>query len=570
MWMVRALASREGVATYPGSKVTKSHSHNDARSVIEGAGKKVTGPLEPVDTAAATMASVVDTPTITGPGVDTPYPEDQSGPLEDWNVDQFIGKVLANRYKVSRRIGVGGFGAVFEAEDTKIGKRVAVKVLARELVSDSAMLTRFRKEAEASSKVGHENIIDITDFDRTVNGYYFLVMEYLEGTDLGSIIRTGERLPVSRILGVMIQVARALYAAHNKGIVHRDLKPGNIFLIDRAGSPDFVKVLDFGISKFMELDEESSRLTKTGQIIGTPLYMSPEQALGEEDLDHRVDVYSLGVIMYELLTGQPPFTAVNYLGIIAQHASDPPKPPRKVRPDLDIPPQVETIILKCMAKQPEDRFSTMAEMEGALIHALATVDPASAVTFAPDATPPSILTTATGVSQRRLTSTRSVPVWALLVVASVGIGGALYAGLRQGEQPHSTPPAKIQLPPLTDKVQQPLPPLVPDSQPVKATHAADAAAISPPPTEAQQVTLQVISNPTGAEVLGRGGKVLGKTPLTIKLDHSGEPLNLVIRRRDYRSARREVMLDQDRKVVVTLKKRRRGSLPDDPKGWGER
>ena len=398
-------------------------------------------------------------------------------------------------------------------------------------------------------------------------------MEYLEGTDLGSIIRTGERLPVNRVLGVMIQVARALYAAHNKGIVHRDLKPGNIFLIDRAGTPDFVKVLDFGISKFMELDEESSRLTKTGQIIGTPLYMSPEQAQGEEDLDHRVDVYSLGVIMYELLTGQPPFTAVNYLGIIAQHASDPPKPPSKVRPDLDIPPQVETIILKSMAKQPEDRFSTMAEMEGALIHALATVDPASAVTYAPDATPPSILTTATGVSQRRLTSTRPVPVWALLVAAAIGIGGALYAGLRQGDPPpNTTPPAKIHQPPLTGKVQQPIPPppLAPDGQPGAATNLADAAAVKPPALEAQQVTMQVISNPPGAEVLGRGGKVLGRTPLTITTDHSTEPMNLVIRRRDYRSARREVVLDQDRKVVVTLKKRRRGSLPDDPKGWGER
>ena len=558
--------------------MTKPISHNSERSVIDGSDKKMTGPMQPVDTHAATIsrpAIDADTPTITGPGDDLPYPPDSGGPLDDWNVDQFIGKVLANRYKVIRRIGVGGFGAVFEALDTKIGKRVAVKVLARELVSDSAMLTRFRKEAEAASKVGHENIIDITDYDRTSNGYYFLVMECLEGSDLGSLIRAGDRLPISRILGVMIQVARALYAAHNKGIVHRDLKPGNVFLIDRAGTPDFVKLLDFGISKFMELDDESSRLTKTGQIIGTPLYMSPEQALGEEDLDHRVDIYSLGVIMYELLTGQPPFTAVNYLGIIAQHASDPPKPPSKVRPDLEIPPQVETIILKAMAKQPDERFSTMAEMEGALIHALATVDPAAAVTYAPDATPPSILTTATGVSQRRLTSTRPVPVWAILVAALVGIGGALYAVLEQGE----TPPVKID-PPLT-RIQQPppevpplpvkVPPAAPDSKPAGPTaNAPDASTVKPPTEAPKQVSVQVISNPPGAEILGRGGKVLGRTPTTLKLPRSGEPLNLVLKRRDYRSVRREVVLDQDRKVVVTMKKRRRGSLPDDPKGWGER
>ena len=545
--------------------MTKPVSHNDAKSVIEGADKNVTGPLEPVDTAAATISKQqleVDTPTITGGGEDTPYPADSSGPLADWNVDQFIGKVLGNRYKVIRRIGVGGFGAVFEAEDTKIGKRVAVKVLARELVSDSAMLTRFRQEAEASTKVGHENIIDITDFDRTSNGYYFLVMEYLEGTDLGSIIRAGDRLAISRILGVMIQVARSLYAAHNKGIVHRDLKPGNIFLIDRAGTPDFVKVLDFGISKFMELDEESSRLTKTGQIIGTPLYMSPEQALGEEDLDHRVDVYSLGVIMYELITGQPPFTAVNYLGIIAQHASDPPKPPSKVRPDLEIPPQVETIILKAMAKQPEERFSTMAEMEGALIHALATVDPAAAVTYAPDATPPSILTTATGVSQRRLTSTKPVPVWAILVAVLVAMAGVTYLVLNQDPPNRPGPEIKAK-PPQTTKVPVKAPPAVPDTGPAVADTSVEA------PVEHKQVTLEIITIPPGADVLGRGGKVLGKTPLTLKRDRSREPLKLVFKRRGHFSARREVALDKDGKVVVPLK-RRRGSLPDDPKGWGER
>ncbi len=549
--------------------MTKPVSQNDPKSVIEGSGKKETGPLEPVDTTAATIAtpaSEMDTPTITGGADDTPYPADSSGPLDDWNVDQFIGKVLANRYKVIRRIGVGGFGAVFEAEDTKIGKQVAVKVLARELVSDSAMLTRFRQEAEAASKVGHEHIIDITDFDRTNNGYYFLVMEYLQGTDLSDIIRSGDRLAVSRILGVMIQVARALYAAHNKGIVHRDLKPGNIYLIERAGTPDFVKLLDFGISKFMELDEESSRLTKTGQIIGTPLYMSPEQALGEENLDHRVDVYSLGVIMYELITGQPPFTAVNYLGIIAQHASDPPKPPSKVRPDLDISPQVETIVLKAMAKQPEERFNTMAEMEGALIHALATVDPASAVTYSPDSTPPSILTTATGVSQRRLTSTKPVPVWAILIVAVVAIGGVTWAVLNQDLPPRPTPKV-IEPPPRVDPtpIKAP-PPATPDSGAAVKAPRSDAAVEVPAP---RQVTVQLLTNPPGAEVLGRGGKVLGKTPLTLKLDRSREPLKLAFKRRGHHSARREVTLEKDNKVVVPLK-RRRGSLPDDPKGWGER
>ena len=553
--------------------MTKPVSNSDARTVIPTPRSKGTGPLQQVDTAAATISSQrqeMDTPTITGGGDEMPRTPPPGSELEDWSVDQFIGKILANRYKVIERIGIGGFGAVFSAEDTKIGKRVAVKVLAPELVSDSAMLTRFRKEAEAASKVGHENIIDITDFDRTVTGYYFLVMELLEGTDLGSIIREGNRLPISRILGVMIQVCRALYAAHNKGIVHRDLKPGNIFLIDRGSNQDFVKLLDFGISKFLEMDDESSRLTKTGQIIGTPLYMSPEQALGEEDLDHRVDVYSLGVIMYELITGQPPFTAVNYLGIIAQHASDPPRPPSKVRPDLEIPPQVETIILKAMAKQPGERFSTMAEMEGAMIHALAAVDPASAVTYSPDATPPSILTTATGVSQRRLTSSKPVPVWALLLAALVGIAGALYVAL--GQDPAPPPAPKIEIrprprpvpPPINKKaVGNPVPDSGAASQP---TTAADATR-----PEERMVTVRVISVPPGATILGRNGVVLGKTPTSLEMEKSDQPLVLLLKRPRYLPARREITPNNHQRVVIPMKKRRRGGgLPDDPKKWGER
>ena len=548
-----------------------SHSGEHATAVGDQSGSSAP-PLNSVDTSAATMASAasqLDTPTITGDGDPVEPPLlGRDEPEGDLAVDGFTGKVLANRYKVCKRIGVGGFGAVFEAVDTKIGKRVAVKVLARDLVGDSAMLTRFRQEAESASKVGHENIIDITDFDRTSDGYYFLVMEYLDGIDLGSIIRSGNRLSLTRVLGVMIQVARALYAAHNKGIIHRDLKPGNIFLTARGSTTDFVTLLDFGISKFMELDDESSRLTKTGQIIGTPLYMSPEQALGEENLDHRVDVYSVGVIMYELVTGQPPFTAVNYLGIIAQHASDPPKPPTKVRPDLEIPQSVETIILKAMAKQPEDRFSTMSEMEGALIHALATIDPASAVTYAPDATPPSILTTTTGVSQRRLTDTKPMPLWLLLAFAVlVGVGLAIYAARQDSEPPH-VPPTRV-TPPLVPTHAPLVAPPLPDAGAgeVPAT-SPDAAARKPPP--ANTVLIKITSTPTGADVRDERGKLLGRTPLAMRWPRSTRPRKLSLKRKNYRSTRRDVLPDRDRDLVVPLRKRPRGALPDDPKGWGER
>ena len=503
-------------------------------------------PIKPIKSIANEPTEVAE---VTADGVHaTSHPNEPE-------IDRFSGRVLANRYKIIRRLGTGGFGAVFAAEDTKIRKQVAVKVLTRDLVTDSAILTRFRKEAEAASKVGHENIVDITDFDRTVDGHYFMVMEYLDGVDLGSAIRSAEQISVSRVLGIMIQVCRALHATHSKGVVHRDLKPGNIFLIARGSRPDFVKLLDFGISKITEVDDESARLTRTGQIIGTPLYMAPEQACGEDNVDHRADVYSLGVIMYELITGKPPFTAVNYLGIIAQHASDPPVPPSKQRPDLEIPPLVETIILKAMAKRPADRFSTMAEMEGALIHALATVDPATAVTFSPDRTPASLLTPPTGLGMVQR-SPRRKGLWALLGLAAVvGIGVAVYAAW-----PGKTErPAPVK-PPVTL-------PVTPDAR-VHAAREPDGPA--PLPAE-KTVTLRLTSKPAGATVYDVSGKKLGKTPLEHEIDRSRETLVLTLKRRGYQNATIEVVPDGDKSpATVVLRRRTSGGLPDDPKGWGQR
>ncbi len=472
---------------------------------------------------------------------------------------RFVGRVLAGRYRVVRCIGVGGFGAVFEAEDTKIHKQVAVKVLGRDLISDHAMVSRFRQEAEAASKVGHENIVSVTDFDCTEDGFYFLVMEYLRGNDLGTLIRAGEPVSLSRILGIMIQVCRALHAAHELGIVHRDLKPGNIFLNSRGPTADHVKLLDFGISKFMEADDDSSRLTRTGQIIGTPLYMSPEQALGLEQVDHRVDIYSLGVIMYEILTGQPPFTAVNYLGIIAQHASDPPTPPSRVRPDLLIPPEVERIILKAMAKRPEDRYADMHEMEEELISALAVIDPALAVTYSPQRTPPTLLTTDTGLSRRRMSSSGPRPIWGYVASAvAVGLAITLYS-VWSGHEPPATLPA-------ADAAPAPQPDLA-----TAARGGPDAAPAPQPDLQAEaRVSVRLESTPPGAEILDEQGQLLGHTPHTLTLRRGSAPVQLTLRRAGYRPARVSVLPEQDRVESLILRRATGGKLPDEPKGWGER
>ena len=495
-------------------------------------------------------------------------PPGDGGPSDD----PFIGRCLVNRYRMIRRVGTGGFGAVYEAEDTKIHKRVAVKVLARDLVGDASMVSRFHKEAEAASKVGHENIIDITDFDKTNDGHYFLVMEFLDGVDLGSIIRNGEKISLARVLGIMIQVCRGLNMAHEKGIVHRDLKPGNIFLTTRGSLADFVKLLDFGITKFTEVDEDGSRLTRTGQIIGTPMYMSPEQALGEEMIDHRADIYSLGVIMYELVTGQPPFTAVNYLGIIAQHASDPPTPPSRVRPDLQIPAEVEQIILKCLAKRPDERYPSLVEMEAALVHSLAHVDPAIAVGYNPGGVPPSILTTHTRLSQRRLSSGRSMPLWLIFAIAAlVGLGGAVVASFTR--QAGSQRKAGV-----ADSGQAAL--ISPDSgHGVTVTTGPDSGAqdrgASAAETQARSlprdlVKVSVETTPPGASVYDAQGKALGVTPLVMTLDRSKESVAFTFKKSGFHRARHTVAPIKDRTIKVPLKRRYSGGIPDDPKGWGER
>ncbi len=295
-------------------------------------------------------------------------------PTED-GFDPLVGSVLAGRYQVVRRIGEGGMGAVYEAKHTLIGKRVAVKVLLEKLVSKSDFVARLLQEARLASSIGHENIVDVTDFGTTDDGRSFVVMEFLDGESLAELTIREAPLPIERSLRIARQAASALGAAHAKGIFHRDVKPENIYLIRRADA-DFVKVVDFGISKAVKPngpDEgaEAYRLTHTGLLLGTPLYMSPEQARGEEDLDHRVDIWALGVMLYECLTGEVPFRANNYLQIISQVLTHTPLPPSQLRPELGIPDAVEAVVMRAMEKDRARRYQSMGELERDLERLLA-------------------------------------------------------------------------------------------------------------------------------------------------------------------------------------------------------
>ncbi len=273
-----------------------------------------------------------------------------------------IGVTLSGRYLITRKVGQGGMGAVYEATHTLIGKRVAVKVLLDKYARREALVARLEQEARLASSIGHEHIIDINDFGITEDGRNFVVMEFLEGESLAECLQREGKLPEQRLLHIAQQAASALAAAHAKGIVHRDIKPENIFLLRRK-ERDFVKVVDFGISKSLRAsgeNEEAPRLTQTGMVLGTPLYMSPEQARGDDDLDARVDVYALGVILYEASTGRVPFQGNNYLSVISQVLGDEPKRPRELEPGLS--DEFEAVVLRAMAKDRRDRYQSCDEL----------------------------------------------------------------------------------------------------------------------------------------------------------------------------------------------------------------
>jgi serine/threonine protein kinase len=288
-----------------------------------------------------------------------------SGPLpEDAKNDPHVGQVFGGKYLIERVLGEGGMGVVYRARHTAIGKKFAIKLLHGDAIKDPEVVERFKVEAQAASSIGNEHIIDITDFAELPDGATYFVMEMLDGRALTKLFEDLKRVPTQRLVRIAKQLAQGLGAAHQAGIVHRDLKPDNIFLVKRSGGEtDFVKILDFGIAK---VGQSTNKLTKAGAVFGTPHYMSPEQASGSP-IDHRTDIYALGVILYEGAVGRVPFDADNFMGILTQHMYKAPVPPRAVpEAPADLPPGLEVIIMRCLRKKPEERYSSMEELEADL------------------------------------------------------------------------------------------------------------------------------------------------------------------------------------------------------------
>jgi serine/threonine-protein kinase len=417
--------------------------------------------------------------------------------------DPLLGQTLVDRYRLTRKIGEGGMGAVYEALHVTLGKPVAVKVLREKYLDHRNLAERLVREARLASAIRNQHIVDITDSGMTADGRTFVVMELLEGMSLAELLRREGALPEARAIRIVQQVADALGAAHKQGIVHRDVKPENVFLV--AGDGDFVKVVDFGISVTVQATREEhtssssaqpvkissaqpieSRLTSTGMVLGTPFYMSPEQARGDENIDQLIDIYALGVILYECLTGEVPFRGGNYLGIISRVLNQEAVRPRALRPELRISEPIERVTLRAMAKAREERYPTMEAFGADLERALNGEWVQAPV---PDSS--------TVAKPEGATGSRTW-LFAALAMALLGGGALLWAG-RTGRAP--APPT------------------------VKPAPVVAPAPAPPPPAPAPTVVVRVETDPPGAEVR-QGSRVFGLSPRPIMLPRSSTPVHL--------------------------------------------
>ena len=349
---------------------------------------------------------------------------------EQTQVDPLLGRVIVEKFKLEKLLGVGAMGRVYRAEHLSLSQKVAVKVLHQHLTGDDALARRFHREAKSAFTLKHPNSITIMDFGQEPDGLLYIAMELLEGRSLHDVIEQEGPLPLERSVRILSQVCLALDEAHHQGIVHRDLKPENVMVQDRRSEPDYVKVCDFGIAKVQDESGESA-ITMAGMVCGTPEYMSPEQARGES-LDGRSDLYALGVILYYMTTQRLPFTAETALGCVTKHLTDEPPRPSEARPDLEIPPVLEAFILRCLSKDREERPATAAaflrelqDVADKIRHGELGESAEAVVDFAPETT-----------AVVRRGERRRFPALLLLVAVVVVAGGVgLWLALRGSSAP---------------------------------------------------------------------------------------------------------------------------------------
>ncbi|MEZ4363408.1 MAG: serine/threonine-protein kinase [Kofleriaceae bacterium] len=497
--------------------------------------------------------------------------------------DLIIGQTIGN-YLVTQKLGEGGMGAVYLAEHPHIGKKVALKVLHAEFTSNQEVVSRFFHEAKAVNDIQHPNIVDIHDYGVLQHGnqerLVYFIMEYLSGTTLAQLIRAEAPLPPERTFAIGLQVADALSASHRCNIVHRDLKPDNIILGQRGRERDFVKLLDFGIAKLTG-DQPGSRRTRTGIVMGTPAYMSPEQCDGRGQVDHRTDVYALGIVLYEMLTGRVPFLGEGYGEVLVQHLTQPPARPSQFRM---MPPHVEAVVLKALEKRPDLRYPTMDDMMRALADPVGYVEANGGLQhFARE-----VLTPSNGpLSMDSLTPHPGslAPTSQMVPLSQVGpynsgiLVGATVTSPHPGGVPHPEPAptrwlgfaaavvvvgalAAVVIVLLTRGSSQPAVALAPDAAIEADAFVAaevidappvDAAPIDAPPIDAPppDVTFIIRTDPPGATVTIDGRT--GTTPFEVTLPRSAGEVEYTLELAGYFPRRDKVDVSQRSVDLPTYK-----------------
>jgi tRNA A-37 threonylcarbamoyl transferase component Bud32 len=436
------------------------------------------------------------------------------GPDHGKTTDPLVGRVVLGRYRLGRRLGAGGMGSVYEAEQLAVGRTVAVKVLRTDLVRDRVIRDRFRREAEITARLRHPHTVSLIDYGESDDGLVVIVMELLVGRPLDALLRERGGLTLDETFAVGEQIAGSLVEAHAAGLVHRDLKPANVFVAEVSGAP-FCKVLDFGIARI--LDEDATRLTATGQIFGTPRYMSPEQAASTGDVDARSDLYSLGLILYECATGDSPFRATTALQYLAAHTTQVPTPLGEVRPDA--PPAFAQLVLALLQKAPEDRPADAESVRRALA-ALRARTPSVAA-------PPSEPAPRAEAAPREGSPAPARPGrwWALVAAAGItaGLGGVgLWSAGSSSLEPAADEPAVV---PLDAGFALDAAPVLPDAAPDARTRDAapptvDAGLVDARPDLGARPSPDAGRPPRRRRPRPRSGVVSGPRGMTIELDES--------------------------------------------------
>jgi serine/threonine protein kinase len=483
--------------------------------------------------------------------------------------DPLLGRVVNDRYRILEQIGHGGMGRVYKAKQAPLDRVVALKVLGAGHDHDPNFYKRFFLEASVTAKLTHPNTITLYDYGRTEDGIVFIAMEYLNGRTLSLTMQQDGALAQERVIHVAQQICRSLREAHALGIIHRDLKPANVMLLRQHDDHDFVKVLDFGLVKFFAGEGQGDPdLTNAGTFMGSPHYIAPEQARNQNP-DQRCDIYSLGVVLYQMLTGRVPFTAQAPVDIILKHLHEQPVPPRTARPDLDIDPSLEEIVLRCMAKAREARFQSMDELLLALKRVRTQLTGFTSQSSMPPLnwsdnslgamqTPSTAMRTPSqpmsamqtpGSGSRYATHPPPPPADALeelepvrsfrglaiaiplVLLAAAGAGYALHLRATVAE-PAAVAPEKV-------------------AAPVPAVAAEPSPNVDP---NAGTTLLEVQSEPAGAEVRDEGDHVLGTTPFELRVP-SAKALQLQFRHDGFRAATVKKKVEGEHAALsVTLKK----------------